>query len=42
MGFMDGDHNKAKSIGISNRQLFKQAGNSIATNVIYYILKKLF
>jgi len=42
MGFSDDDFYKAKSIGTSNRQLFKQAGNSIATNVIYYILKNLF
>lgn len=42
MGFSDDDFYKAKRIGISNRQLFKQAGNSIATNVIYYILKNLF
>ena len=32
----------AKSVGTSNRQLFKQAGNSIAANVIYHILKNLF
>ena len=42
MGFSDDDFYKAKSTGMSNRQLFKQAGNSIATNVIYYILKNLF
>ena len=42
MGFSDEDFYKAKSTGLSNRQLFKQAGNSIATNVIYYILKNLF
>ena len=42
MGFSDDDFYKAKSIGSSYRQLFKQAGNSIATNVIYYILKNLF
>jgi len=42
MGFSDEDFYKAKNIGTSNRQLFKQAGNSIATNVIYYILKNLF
>ena len=42
MGFSDEDFYKAKNSGISNRQLFKQAGNSIATNVIYYILKNLF
>jgi len=42
MGFSDVDFYKAKDIGMSNRQLYKQAGNSIATNVIYYILKNLF
>lgn len=42
MGFNDEDFYKAKSVGTSNRQLFKQAGNSIATNVIYHILKNLF
>lgn len=42
MGFSNDDFYKAKSTGMSNRQLFKQAGNSIATNVIYYILKNLF
>ena len=42
MGFSDEDFYKAKNAGISNRQLFKQAGNSIATNVIFYILKNLF
>ena len=42
MGFSDDDFYKAKGVGTSNRQLFKQAGNSIATNVIYHILKNLF
>lgn len=42
MGFNDEDFYKAKSAGTSNRQLFKQAGNSIAANVIYHILKNLF
>lgn len=42
MGFRDDDFYKAKNSGVSNRQLYKQAGNSIATNVIYYILKNLF
>lgn len=42
MGFNDDDFYKARNNGISNRQLYKQAGNSIATNVIYYILKNLF
>lgn len=42
MGFNDKDFYKAKSVGTSNRQLFKQAGNSVAANVIYHILKNLF
>lgn len=42
MGFSDNDFYKAKKTGMSNRQLYKQAGNSIVTNVIYYILKNLF
>ena len=42
MGFNDEDFYKAKSAGTSNKQLFKQAGNSIAANVIYHILKNLF
>lgn len=42
MGFSDEDFYKVKNIGTSNRQLFKQAGNSIATNVIYHIIKNLF
>lgn len=42
MSFKDEDYYKAKGTKISNQQLYKQAGNSIATNVIYSILKKLF
>ena len=42
MSFKDEDYYKAKNIGISDQQLYKQAGNSIATNVIYNILKKMF
>ncbi len=42
MGFDDQDFYKAKNSNVSNRQLYKQAGNSIAVNVIYYILKNLF
>lgn len=42
MGFSDEDFYKAKESGVSTQQLYKQAGNSIAVNVIYYILKNLF
>lgn len=42
MGFSDEDFNKAKEIGISNTQLYKQAGNSIIVNVPYYILLELY
>lgn len=41
MGFTDEDFYKVKNI-MSKRQIFKQVGNSIALNVIYYILKQLF
>jgi len=42
MGFYDEDFYKAKNIGISNRQLYRQAGNSIVVNVIYHIFDKIF
>lgn len=42
MGFDDVDVNKAKNAGISNTQLYKQAGNSIVVNVLEYIFKELF
>ena len=38
MGFDDEDFYKAKGVGISNTQLYKQAGNSIVVNV----LEKIF
>ncbi|QDY21053.1 DNA (cytosine-5-)-methyltransferase [Clostridium botulinum] len=41
MGFTDEDFQKAKDAGISNTQLYKQAGNSIVTNVLFYIFKNL-
>ena len=37
MGFSDADFWKAKEAGISNSQLYKQAGNSIVVDVLYYI-----
>ena len=38
MGFSDSDYDKAASTGVSNSQLYKQAGNSIAYSVIKSIL----
>lgn len=41
MGFSDSDFENAASV-CSNSQLYKQAGNSIVVNVLYYIFKELF
>ena len=37
-----GAFEKAKAAGISNSQLYKQAGNSIVVNVLQYIFRNLF
>jgi len=42
MGFTDEDFNKAKASGVSNSQLYKQAGNSIVVNVLERIFGNLF
>lgn len=42
MGFSDTDFWKAKEAGISNSQLYKQAGNSIVVDVLYYIFLELY
>lgn len=42
MGFNDEDIDKCIDIGISNTQLYKQAGNSIVVKVLEYIFKNLF
>lgn len=42
MGFSDEDFQKAQDTGLSNTQLYKQAGNSIVVNVLEEIFKKLF
>lgn len=42
MGFKDEQFCKAKLAGISDSQLYKQAGNSIVVNVLEAIFKKLF
>lgn len=41
MGFTDEDFEKAKAAGISNSQLYKQAGNSIVVNCLEAIFKGL-
>lgn len=41
MGFDDEDFYKAQSVGISNTQLYKQAGNSIVVNVLEKIFNNL-
>lgn len=41
-GFTDEDFEKAKDSGLSNSQLYKQAGNSICVPVVQGILKNLF
>ena len=40
-GFSDEFHDKAVKSGVSNSQLYKQAGNSITVNVMQSILKNL-
>lgn len=42
MGFLDEDFEKAKASGLSNAQLYKQAGNSIVVSVLEGIFKQLF
>lgn len=41
MGFDDEDFDKAKASGVSDSQLYKQAGNSIVVNVLEGILRNL-
>ena len=41
MGFCDNDFTKAEKV-VSDSQLYKQAGNSIVVDVLYYILVELY
>ena len=41
MGFDGEDINKAKAVGVSRTQLYKQAGNSIVVDVLMAILRQL-
>jgi DNA (cytosine-5)-methyltransferase 1 len=42
MGFKDEDFYKAKDAKVSDTQLYKQAGNSIVVDVLYYIYLELY
>lgn len=42
MGFRDEQFDKAKSAGLSNTQLYKQAGNSIVVDVLEQIMSNLY
>lgn len=42
MGFDDEAFDRAKSTGMSDTQLYKQAGNSIVVNVLMAIFERLF
>lgn len=42
MGFSDEDFDKAKAAGISDTQLYKQAGNSIVVDVLMAIFGSLY
>lgn len=41
MGFTDTDFDKAKAAGVSDSQLYKQAGNSIVVNVLEAIFREM-
>ena len=41
MGFDDEDFYKAKDVGVSDTQLYRQAGNSIVVNVLEKIIEGL-
>ena len=41
-GFTDEQFYKAKEAGVSDRQLYKQAGNAVTVNVADFITKKIF
>ena len=40
-GFPDEHHHRAKEAGVSDSQLYKQAGNAVTVNVVYEIAKRL-
>lgn len=42
MGFSDDDYEKVKNAGISPREQYRQAGNSICVDALFYIYKQIF
>ena len=40
-GFPDSHHDNAKAAGVSDSQLYKQAGNAVTVTVVYEIAKRL-
>ena len=42
MGFTKDDVDKCKAVGMSDTQLYKQAGNSIVTNCIKLLAEHLY
>lgn len=42
MAFDDKDFYNAQNAGVSNSQLYKQAGNSIVVDVLYYIYRNMY
>lgn len=42
MGFSDNDFTSAQNAGVSNSQLYKQAGNSIVTDVLLHIYNSIY
>lgn len=41
-GMNDNDVQKARNMGISNSQLYKQAGNGLTTTCVQFIMEHLF
>ena len=41
MGYTDEDFDNAKNAGVSNSQLYKQAGNAIVKQVLMAIFKQM-
>ena len=39
-GFPDSHHDNAKAAGVSDSQLYKQAGNAVNVNVVYEIARR--
>lgn len=42
MGFSDGDFQKAKDVGVSKTQLYKQAGNSIVVGCLEALFREIY